>query len=60
VLVGTGIGWGELAQRTLSCPRTLRMLRRPGANPRLSTAARVAAALDLPIERLWTLRDGRG
>jgi hypothetical protein len=50
-----GISWGELARRTLLAPRLLARLRTPHANPRLVIAERVAAALGVPVERLWTV-----
>gem|GEM_PF-1312252 len=60
VLAMRGISWAELARRTLLSPATIGRLRRADADPPLPVAERVAAALDLPIERLWQLRvDGR-
>jgi transcriptional regulator with XRE-family HTH domain len=50
-----GITWGELGRRTLLPPRLVARLRSPAANPRLAVAERVAAALGVPIERLWRL-----
>jgi hypothetical protein len=60
-LARRGMSWGELGRRTLLPARLLHRLRRADANPRLTVAERVAAALDLPIERLWMLgsRPGR-
>jgi hypothetical protein len=55
VLARRGVTWGELARRTLLPHRLLARLRAPDANPRLAVAERVAAALDLPVESLWTL-----
>ena len=52
-----GISWGELARRTLLPPRLVARLRAPHANPRLVVAERVAAALAVPVERLWTVHD---
>ena len=49
-----GIPWGELARRTLLPPRLVARLRAPHANPRLVVAERVAAALAVPVEQLWT------
>jgi len=59
VLARRGIAAAELARRALVPARVLRRLRRPDANPRLALAERLAAALDVPVEALWTLR-GRG
>jgi transcriptional regulator with XRE-family HTH domain len=50
-----GITWGELARRTLLPAARLRRLAAAHANPRLAVAERVAAALDLPLEAVWTL-----
>jgi hypothetical protein len=50
-----GITWGELARRTLVPAARLRRLGAAHANPRLGVAERVAAALDLPLEAVWTL-----
>jgi hypothetical protein len=50
-----GISWGELARRTLLPPRLVARLRAPHANPRLTIAERVAAALAVPVERLWSV-----
>ena len=54
-LARQGVTWGELARRTLLPARLLVRLRAPGANPRLAVAQRVAAALGVPVERLWRL-----
>jgi transcriptional regulator with XRE-family HTH domain len=51
-----GVTWGELARRTLLPSRLVARLRAPDANPRLAVAERVAAVLDVPIERIWSLR----
>jgi len=59
-LVRLGITWGELGRRTLLPPRLLARLRSPAANPRLAVAERVADALALRIEDLWTLPAPRG
>jgi hypothetical protein len=55
VLATHGVSWGELSRRTLLPARLLARLRDPAANPRLSVAERVAAALDVPVEAVWTL-----
>jgi hypothetical protein len=55
VLRRRGISWGELGRRTLLTTPLLGRLRAPSANPRLAVAERVAAALGVPVERLWTL-----
>jgi hypothetical protein len=49
------MSWGELARRTLLPVRRVARLRASAANPRLAVAERVAAALGVPIERLWSL-----
>jgi hypothetical protein len=59
VLRRQGVSWGELARRTLLPARVLVRLRAPGANPRLAVAERVAAALGVPVERLFRLRAQR-
>ena len=55
LLRGRGVSWGELGRRTLLPARLIARLRAPGVNPRLAVAERIAAALDVPIERLWRL-----
>jgi hypothetical protein len=55
VLRRRGVTWGELARRTLLPARLIGRLRHPGANPRLAVAERVAAALGVRVEDLWTL-----
>jgi hypothetical protein len=55
-----GLTWGELARRTLLPAARLRRLGAAQANPRLGVAQRVAAALDLPLEAVWTLGRRRG
>ncbi len=50
-----GISWTELARRTLLPSRVVRRLRAPDANPQLAVAERVAAALEMAVEDLWTL-----
>ena len=59
VLRHRGMSWGELSRRTLIPQRLLARLRAPGGNPRLVIAERIAAALDLPVERLWKLPSRR-
>jgi len=54
-----GVSWGELGRRTLLPARLLGRLRAPGANPRLAVAERVAAALGVPVERIWALAPRR-
>jgi predicted transcriptional regulator len=53
VLVRLGVSWGELSRRTLLPLPLLSRLRASDANPRLAIAERVAAALGVPVERLW-------
>jgi transcriptional regulator with XRE-family HTH domain len=55
-----GMSWSELARRTLLPQPLLARLRAPRANPRLAVAERVAAALGVPVEELWTFPPGRG
>jgi len=55
LLARRGIPWGELARRTLLPGAVVARLRAPDANPRLVVAERVAAALGVPVEALWTL-----
>src|SRR5262245_38160429 len=50
-----GLTWGDLTRRTLLPARLLARLRSPTANPRLATAERVAAALEVRIEDIWGL-----
>jgi predicted transcriptional regulator len=50
-----GVSWGELGRRTLLPARLIARLRAPAVNPRLVVAERIAAALDVPVERLWRL-----
>jgi Cro/C1-type helix-turn-helix DNA-binding protein len=59
VLHRRGVTWGELSRRTLLPMRLVTRLRAAGANPRLAVAERVAAALGVPIERLWSLAPPR-
>jgi predicted transcriptional regulator len=54
LLVRQGVSWGELARRTLLPAPLLARLRAPTANPRLAIAERVAAALGVQIEAVWT------
>jgi hypothetical protein len=49
-----GMTWGEFGRRTLLPRRLLVRLRAPHANPRLVTAERVAAALGVTIEDIWS------
>lgn len=49
-----GMTWGEFGRRTMLPRRLLVRLRAPHANPRLATAERVAAALDLSVEEIWS------
>src|SRR5207247_9291258 len=49
------ISWGELARRTLLPPRLLARLQASAANPRLGVAYRVAAALGVSVEQIWTV-----
>ncbi|MFN8543954.1 MAG: hypothetical protein U0807_07105 [Candidatus Binatia bacterium] len=58
VLAACGMGWGDLGRRARLAPGVVRRLQTTHANPRLAVAERVAAALDLPVEALWTLRRG--
>jgi hypothetical protein len=51
--------WGDLARRTLLAGALVRRLRAAGANPRLAVAERVAAALGVPVEAVWALRQRR-
>jgi hypothetical protein len=55
VLRARGVAWTDLGRRTLLSTAHLGRLRHPGANPRLAVAACIAAALDVPVERLWRL-----
>jgi transcriptional regulator with XRE-family HTH domain len=59
LLAERGITWGDLARRTLLPGALLSRLRAGGANPRLAIAERVAAALGVPVEAVWTLTGGR-
>ena len=49
-------GWATLARRTGLPLHVLHRLRQSDTNPPLAVAERVARALDVPIEALWTLR----
>jgi hypothetical protein len=49
-----GMTWGEFGRRTLLPRRLIVRLRTPHANPRLAVAERVATALGLPIEEIWS------
>jgi transcriptional regulator with XRE-family HTH domain len=55
LLAQRGMTSGELARRTLLPAPLLGRLRAAGANPRLAVAERVAAALGVPVESVWTL-----
>ena len=55
VLARRRISWGELARRSLLPVRLVARLRTRAANPPLATAERVAAALGLTVEDLWSL-----
>lgn len=55
VLARRGVTWGELGRRTLLSRGTLTRLRAADANPALTVAERVAAALGVTVERLWRL-----
>lgn len=57
LLAAREVGWHELARRTLLSRRTLDGLRGPSANPRLGVAHRIADALGVAIEQVWSLRD---
>lgn len=46
--------WPELARRAGLSDRQVRRLRRPGANPFLAVGQRVAAALGVPLEEVWS------
>ena len=59
VLRRQGVGWGDLARRTLLPSRTVALLRARGANPPLATAERVAAALGVRVEDVWTVAPAR-
>jgi len=59
LLARRAMSWGELGRRTLLPARLLARLRAPDANPRLAVAERVAAALGVPVEALWTPVRGR-
>jgi transcriptional regulator with XRE-family HTH domain len=55
-----GVSQGELARRTFLSVRLLARLRARDANPGLATAERIAAALAVPVERIWWLPSRRG
>jgi transcriptional regulator with XRE-family HTH domain len=50
-----GVPLGELARRTLLPARVLARLRAPHANPPLRVAARIARALDVRVEAIFSL-----
>ena len=54
-----GVSWGELGRRTLLPLPLIARLRAADANPRLMVAERVAAALGVPVEAVWSLRRSR-
>jgi hypothetical protein len=58
VLRRQGVGWGP-ARRTLLPSLTVALLRARGANPPLATAERVASALGVRVEDLWTVAPAR-
>lgn len=49
-----GMTWGEFGRRTLLPRRLVVRLRTPHANPQLAVAERVAAALGLAVEEIWS------
>ena len=51
-----GWSWAALARRTGLPVAVLRRLRVADANPPLLVAERIARALDVSIETLWSLR----
>jgi transcriptional regulator with XRE-family HTH domain len=55
VLGRRGVPLGELARRTLLPARVLARLRTPHANPPLCVAARIARALDVRVEAIFSL-----
>jgi len=55
VLGRLGVPLGELARRTLLPARVVARLRSSHANPPLSVAARIAGALDVRIESIFSL-----
>lgn len=57
VLARLGVPLGELARRTLLPPRVLARLRAPHANPPLRVAARIAHALDVRVEAIFSLSE---
>jgi transcriptional regulator with XRE-family HTH domain len=59
LLAARGMTWGELRRRTLLPARMLARLRAADANPRLEVAERVAAALGVRIEDVWSCRRER-
>jgi transcriptional regulator with XRE-family HTH domain len=57
VLARLGVPLGELARRTLLPARVLARLRAPHANPPLRVAARIARALDVRVEAIFSLAE---
>ena len=57
VLARLGVPLGELARRTLLPARVLVRLRSPHANPPLRVAARIACALDVRVEAIFSLSE---
>ena len=56
LLRARALTWGDLARRTMLPRRVLARLRVPHANPRLEVAQRVADALGVAVEEVWTWR----
>jgi hypothetical protein len=56
LLASRGMTWGELRRRTLLPARMLARLRAADANPRLEVAERIASALGVRIEDVWSCR----
>jgi transcriptional regulator with XRE-family HTH domain len=55
VLARLDVPLGELARRTMLPPRVVARLRSPRADPPLAVAARVARALDVRVETIFSL-----
>jgi transcriptional regulator with XRE-family HTH domain len=51
------LSWSELARRAGLSDRQVRRLRRPGANPFLAVGQRVARALGVPLEEVWSCHE---
>jgi transcriptional regulator with XRE-family HTH domain len=58
VLARLDVPLGELARRTMLPPRVLARLRSPQANPPLRVAARIARALGVRVEAIFSLAEG--